>query len=344
MFQKIIISHSEDPDGIISHALLLRHFTSGKCNLLHAKDWQYFIDYNQQLLFMDQLAPTSNYKDIYYLDLSLNDNLIHQDKRFSIIHWLATYNYLTWIDHHDSTAKHQQLLRQLGAKVISGLEQQLCSSSLVQKEYLSQDDYARWLALIAQGHDFSTFPIPEAEKKLGIDLQKIISLYNLSSKCQSQLTFLTKILARDESWTKKGNFASPFAEDLQRYQAHEQQALSELEQSAKTVSIGKRKFLLAYSDPLLPPKDAPRYLRSKYEHQADGYLVVFGAPKNQAMFFHDLESDFDAAKFCAAQPGGGGREGDGGFRLNSEVNSLTFPQIKESLVQSLKLYLQNDKA
>ncbi|MFA6551268.1 MAG: hypothetical protein WCV41_01920, partial [Patescibacteria group bacterium] len=95
--KNIIVTHGEDPDGIISNALLgIR---------LRSNFKRYFVGYSQLVEFFQRLSQSEEEikdKNLYFADLNCNDDILPYLQKIARL-----AKSVIWLDHHENT--HQNL-------------------------------------------------------------------------------------------------------------------------------------------------------------------------------------------------------------------------------------------
>ena len=316
-----IITHGEDPDGIISAALLNRYLKNDK--------QYYFVSYARQTADFSEAILRINGGDTYLADLNMNPHLI-SDQGDLLKEMIKKSNFLVWIDHHEGTKKYSDYLHRLGARVIQG--EGVCSAKLVHQEFLVGDCLSSWLSSIAQAHDYG---VVSPELGLGEQLQKVISFYNHSLDYKG-LRGLVETLSRDGSWQQRGRLAPDLEKVIEKYCPLAENAVQSMKKREEFLDISGRRIMVTYADAIIYHKDTLRNLKKEYTGKADAYLVAFGEPAGNVLFFRDSSSDFSPIDFCVSM-GGGGREGDGGFSRSVDENN--FNAAKAEIMDRLQEYL-----
>src|SRR3989338_4336952 len=145
----LVIAHAEDPDGLISRALLQRAL------LIDDKDPQdhIFVRYDRLVeSFQEAVEKARTHEALYVTDLSVNDRLLQADGDSAILEQLAAGKTLHWFDHHDGTAAHHKELTERGITV--QYHKDKCASLLVAQYFCLGHPYEKMLARIAQSSDY----------------------------------------------------------------------------------------------------------------------------------------------------------------------------------------------
>ena len=135
-------------------------------------------------------------------------------------------------------------------------------------------------------------------------------------------------------WRADGSFGREMERVIEEYDMDKKEATDAMRKSKEIITIGKRKFLIAFGDGLIYQKETIRdWQNATDEAGVDGFLVIFNI--NTALFFRGRQSDFDAVPFCRYM-GGGGREGNGGFSVNRDVAATNFLEIKNEIIEKMR--------
>jgi hypothetical protein len=277
----MIITHAEDPDGIIAATLLHRRFGG---DILFAR-----YD-NLDKVFMD--AITRERDEVYVADINPNTQITRDN--LAIIQELKP---TMWFDHHTGTEKNKDKLTQIGAEVI--YDPNKCAAMLVARHY-GEDAYGMGLAKVAQLHDYQ-----QARAEGPADrLEKIICLANALHP--ELLPELVKELGDGSffdtsSWTQRAHEVDGLRE----------QAYENLELSVDLQERHGYKVLFANSSPLLSQKPAPRHLFQIYQNDVDLIVTFFEQPFTNHIVTA-TNNRIDVPALCASL-GGGGRGRQGGF-------------------------------
>lgn len=317
MTDNIIIAHSADPDGIISHSLFERAFNPG----VRA---HYYVDYPDFIKSLENVANKEKNAHITIADISFNDNFMDEE----LFRTLKEKNEsLTWIDHHDNTKKNRGFLERFCDGVIYSSNK--CSAELVLSRYNTMLDpsYDAMLANIAHAHDFDNKK--QVSWSVGNTLQQVISSgYDLD-------TLVGDLVTRD-AWEDEYMLNSNYQAVAKQFRIKKNKAFQSLKESVEHVSFGDKKAIFAYSDPMLYMKEAPEFLRENYSID---YVVVAFEGKANVMVFGKGKSGTSAVNFCTSM-GGGGRNHGGGFGLDHEVTKDTYQIDKEMIQGKLAEFLK----
>jgi oligoribonuclease NrnB/cAMP/cGMP phosphodiesterase (DHH superfamily) len=338
MTRPYIITHGEDPDGIIAHALLMRALELDSTD----PSSQFFARYDRLL------TPFSKVKrkliddpaEIYVADIAVSP-VLERSKWFDAM----SDSYITWFDHHTVTAKLQDDLIEKGVDVHYSASQ--CAAMLVHRAYLLGDENARGLAKIAQAHDFRSV----AENigsvfEMGDKLEDVICLANAKEN-NVDLFNLTCAIATD-SWREgETQLTKRLENQYDEAQTAKKQAFSKLQETVQVEEIEGYRFLFAYADPILSQKPAPRFLRDKYEKEADVFVSLFAPPCRNHILDARADVPFDVIDFVESTWGGGGRRTNtwqgAGFSLEYNITRDNFESTKKRFIEEAKNYISSHR-
>ncbi|HLC97244.1 MAG TPA: hypothetical protein VJC21_00465 [Candidatus Nanoarchaeia archaeon] len=327
----LVIAHAEDPDGLISRALLQRAL------LIDDKDPQdhIFVRYDRLVeSFQEAVEKARTHKAIYVADLSINDRLLQRDGDSALLEQLVSGKTLHWFDHHDSTAAHHQELIEQGITV--QYHKDKCASLLVAHYFCLGHPYEKMLGRVAQASDYPGSLHDPAAVRLGNGLERIIALANETMDYGCLLDLACDL--RDEKcFDRQMQLSSKWQEHLAAFIRRESQAYAELTESVQVISQDDRQIVFGYASPLLSPKPGPSYLREQYRDIAEIFICLFKPPVRNHLIFICEDSSFPVVPFVRSL-GGGGRENGGGFTLDYDVTPENYPQVKEMLLEKMEKY------
>lgn len=97
-------------------------------------------------------------------------------------------------------------------------------------------------------------------------------------------------------------------------------AKQKLLRNIKILTIGKRRFILSFTDAILCCSETLKKIckRDRRGDHVSGWIVFFDNPANKAIFFGNLAEKFNARRFCEFVGGKGfnGKKHDGYFLVN----------------------------
>lgn len=322
----LVLTHREDVDGILSAANLKRQ---------HGADTEVILvsHRNQDEIFAALPArEDAHLTNLIVTDLTLKTSLFVKDPHVSLIELIfQTFRSIIWIDHHTTNIKEAFI--NMGGLYLDGQPENNCSAMIVCNELLLDDNHADSLALIAQANDYPNEPTNESILKLGIALQRIITVLNYEDD-EAGLQSLLDIIAFDEIW---------FLE-IAKYYLHMKTvfvgAYASFYEQQGNFTIGDYKIRLAIASPILPQKEALRNMREQFGATTAACIGIFPAPVNNILMFKGTgESVFPVADLCKYM-GGGSRDGDGGFSLPNKIDHSSFESAAASMTGLLSEFLK----
>ncbi len=335
MADNLIVTHREDLDGIIVATL------ASQGVMQEGKTCEYiFVSYfRQKDIFWELSQSNLQNKIVYILDLSANDCLFEQPNSI-VENLINNAKEIIWVDHHNSSKLYAKKMREWGVKVFLPEQNELiCASMLFARNFLNDRDVTKLTKLIniAQAHDYDKTIDCVCLHKTAVELQKIISLYNYQGDETALKDLILSFINND--WGKNGELADFLQNNLTEYNALENEAIHDFNESLTTIEVGDQKFMIAYGHPILPLKNTARDFREKNAGKADGYIIIFGDPTNNALCLkEEKKSDFNALKFCEFM-GGGGRENSGGFSFAEKITLKNYPNAKNVIFEGLSKFL-----
>jgi hypothetical protein len=342
----LIIPHIEDPDGIISTALILRNLYGQ--GIEDEKIQILFTDYkNQKATFETAANQELQNLETYVADLAAKDFIVTKDEETGLSLAQKIKNQsgnFTWYDHHGDTKKNKPILEESNVQV--HYQDNTCTARIIfnQLEKTNPaDTYADLISKISQSHDYAGSIQDNSLTKLGIDLQGIITLLNFEQNEQHLLEITKRIAKGRDTWLS--NTSIDLVGDVldlsNEYKQQAKNAMREMEQSIEQITLQNGYTITtALASDILPPKDAPRHFRENFSDNGDGYLLFFSGKRQAAFFFKNYNSQFSPQEFCTLM-GGGGREGDGAFNLPFEINNQkNYKHAKNIIFGRLNKFLE----
>ncbi|CCI20946.1 hypothetical protein MICAH_10006 [Microcystis aeruginosa PCC 9809] len=311
-----IITHSKDPDGILSHVLIRMHLGRER-NFSYA-----FLDYPQLKDYFLQ-AELDSFSSIFLADLPLKERDISTPK----LELLSQKVQLHYFDHHVTSRERFHLLSQLCYRFY--WKKNICTSKIITEVLLPTDSYAKLLAEIAQAFDFE---VPNQYFSIGIQLNRIINA--LTSTELAQITDC--IIAQD--WLSNQELKPPYRELHEQLLAQEKQAYQIVESTKEVHTIIDRKVALAYAPKNLYMKPGIHYLK-KISPGCDGAILFFEQQANvvASSLDHKGETYIPILPFCLYQ-GGGGRNNAGGFILDEVITWENYAKHKQQVLASFRYF------
>jgi oligoribonuclease NrnB/cAMP/cGMP phosphodiesterase (DHH superfamily) len=296
------ISHSIDPDGLGSQAIIYRYFKE-----LNITPTGLLADYYN---FIDVLKEALSYEPnvLIISDIGINKRsfpevlaLLKQVKGKKI-----------WIDHHQVTEEQKRILEEILDEFIH--DTRVCAAELVHQRFMPNDEISKRIAEIGHNGDF------DIKDKISEMLYTLIDFYR----------YEPEKLVEIRGFLERGEFTSSAlrARYLEAYKKFEAEK-DRIKKTYKKRTIGGKTIAIAES-PILPRGKVTKFLHSISD--ADIILAV-DPTKNRI----GLRSDkYDVAK-VAAFFGGGGHKHRSGFNhkdVLTEDNELS-DKFKEKLEEIL---------
>ncbi|MBS3126919.1 hypothetical protein J4228_02010 [Candidatus Woesearchaeota archaeon] len=330
MAPPLIITHGEDPDGIIAHALLMRVFSvdDSRNNL--------FVRYDRIEDAFLRAVPTSNGTDrVYIADVDLNPCLRSAGgHEYALLEQLAGKADVTWFDHHEGTREHKDQLNKLGITVDH--DPNKCAALLIARYYELKDPYDVKLSKIAQAHDYKNDCKASKNGLLGDQLEKIIAVANASLDYET-LHELSGSLRDGTVFDRKYNLLPQWQERANEFDVRKEEAFAELQNSVEVVTLNNYRVLFGQSSSLLSQKPGPFYLRREFSNAADIFVCLFKPPvRNHLVLINDGIS-FPLIPFLQHM-GGGGRGSGGGFTLDYDITSKNYEEVKKMILSKMEHY------
>jgi len=295
-------------DGIISGALLTKYLRVSREERMRL----YFCAYPTQRRIFLRLAKLGAGRNVFISDIAAKDYLLSDQIRTALGEISHRAAEVFWYDHHADTEVYAALFQLRGHKVITNGKEQICAAELVRRDLLPDDEYAKFLARVAQVHDYPPISgeVDEASRA-GLKLQKVISLRNAQND-RAGLAKLVRLIARDDGWYDGGNFSAGLRRLIAEFDRSSEAARESAKNNRQVINVRGKVFAVTCASAIMPQKETVIALRDELSWKADGVAVYFLPPDGQLLFFRSIGSRFDAQKFCEFM-GGGGREGNGGF-------------------------------
>ena len=319
-----VIADRTDCDGIIAHALLKRGLGETK---------HFPADYPD---FHKKLEEVINEPRgiVIIADLDLNPTI----RRYTYLFERAKrkHEYLSWFDHHDgSMSQLNGFLSKYCAEIT--LSKDDCTSKLINEWHSRHDDdYAKWLAGIAQDYDY---------KNTGTDNYKLAEKIQEVIRSGFDVEKLFSMLAKDDSWQKNGELIDVLEAPRQDLIKRKKSAYKQLEDSLVYVATSPFRVMFGLSNMDLYRSDAPMYLREndrqreKSGDKIDLYVVFFENEEGSAMIYGNND-EVETVKICNSL-GGGGRGNNGGFTFGTKTTTSNYMERIKQVCHILEQYSQN---
>lgn len=321
----LLVAHAEDPDGIISRALLMRQFPSGKDNV--------FVRYDRIAeAFEEAVTKSSGCNSVYVADVNPNPRLVSSG--FALMEKLSYGREVYWFDHHDATLRNKDRMAKLGIKVHH--DEHHCAAMIIAQHYNLFDPYAKKIAKIAQAHDYKKQSKEARNTQIGNELEKVIAIANETLN-YGLLLQLSEDLAEEKCFNKIYNLRPEWQQHVDKFNRRELEAYKDLDDSVEISKIGPYRVLFGYSSPLLSQKPGPFHLRDKFERDSDIFVCLFKSPVRNHMVLTNNGVSFPVVPFVQSL-GGGGRDNGGGFTLDYDITSENYKPVKEMLLSQMDKY------
>jgi oligoribonuclease NrnB/cAMP/cGMP phosphodiesterase (DHH superfamily) len=299
----VSISHSIDPDGIGSQAILHRYFKE-----LNIKPISFLADYyNFEKIFQEALKL--NPSVLIISDIGLNRKVINE-----IIEPLRNLEARKiWIDHHKAPSDLKELIKEAVDEFIHDIS--ICAAELVQKRFLPNDEISKKIAEIAHNGDFD---VPD---RLADIYYTLIDYYRYS----------VEDLERIRDIFIEGKFEDPkiMEEYLGAYRVFEAER-DRIKNELEVITLGGKTISFAYSH-LIPRGKMTKYLAEISEEDIN--LAI-----DTTNFRIGLRSESIDVAAVAAKFGGGGHKHRSGFTFNNALNedNNLVPEFLDALEEAIK--------
>lgn len=304
----VSISHSIDPDGIGSQAILSRYFRE-----LNIEPISFLADYyNFVNVFQEALKHNPNV--LIITDIGLNREVIDE-----IIEPLRNLKARKiWIDHHKAPKDLKELLIEVLDEFIH--DTSICAAELVQKRFMPNDDISKKIAQIAHNSDFDI-----ADRLVDI-------YYTLIDYHRYSLKDLEKI----RGIFIEGNLEDPkiMEEYLDAYRVFEAER-DRIKRELVVITIAGKTISVAYSN-LIPRGKMTKYLAEISNEDIN--LAI-----DTTNFRIGLRSDTTDVAAIATKFGGGGHKNRSGFTFKNALNedNNLIPEFLDALEEAINSILEN---
>ncbi len=323
----LLVTHAEDPDGIIARALLMRQFPAGQKHV--------FVRYDRLVEAFEEAAlKARECSSVYVADVNPNPRLISADgSGFTLLEKIAKDREMYWFDHHDATLKHKDKMESLGIKVHHHEKQ--CAALILAQHYCRSDPYEKRLAKIAQAHDHKNDSVDHPNIRIGDELEKVIAVANekLNYGLLSELCF---DLSKEKCFDAKFQLTQRWQRYASDFDIRAPLAYRDLNKNIEIFTLGSYRILVGYCPALLSKKGLSHLLKN-YGHQADVFISLFSPPARNHLLVTHEKSSFQAVSFVQSL-GGGGRGAGGGFTLDYDISPQNYQQVKEMLLAQIEKY------
>jgi len=300
----VSISHSIDPDGIGSQAIIFRYFRELKIEPIG-----FLADYyNIVEVFNQALEEEPNV--LIISDIGVNESYL-----YDIIEPLKKLNARKiWIDHHKIADEHKELLMDALDEFIHDTRN--CAAELVQQRFMPNDEISKKIAKIAHNGDFD---IPDRLANI---------FYTLIDYHRYSMDDLIKV----REMFAKGDFEDERLTNsyLEAYKVFEAER-DRIKDTRKIITIAEKTIAIADSA-LLPRGKVTKFL-SEIGAQ-DIYLAI-----DTTNFRIGLRSDNCDVAAIAREFGGGGHKHRSGFTYKDAIDEEN--QLDEEFLRKIEEALNN---
>ncbi len=278
-------------------------------------------------------VPGSN---VYIADIGLNGQLTNAGgSPYALLDRIASRaGIVHWIDHHETTLGHRELLRLMNAQLYYNSER--CAALLIYDMFDLPGRYEHELAHIAQAHDHKKPGSTAGRVKVGNELEKIIALANLKLDYEMMMK-LTVSLAQDTCFDSHFMLQGEWGKYSVEFDTCSVSAYRELESSIVVEEVAGLRVLFAYSPAILSMKPALEYMQVNYTENVDLYFCVFRSPARNHLILKRPNLDFPVIQ-VASDFGGGGRGNGGGFSTVYDVTPVEYTNLKTKIVEKIVQY------
>ncbi len=335
------ITHRDDPDGLISMALLARASDS----VINPSDHCLISYDSDESALRKALADIESNGVICVADINFSQRLRQAGgSDWALLRELRQKATVKWFDHHDGTKQQQPGLERLGVEVYHPGDKKICAAVLVARAMNCHGDYNHTLAGIAQAHDYQTDLLNRAESKnlrLGHKLQKIISLAN----SRSDLSMLLELVSglKSETVLSSSSLARRWEQVVAESEKEAASAYQKLETSVERREIAGYQVAFGYCPAILSQKPGWKHLQSTVGDIADIYVCLFAPPVRNHIIIQREGSVFPLEKLLTYL-GGGGRNGGGGYSVNYDLSAESLSLEKDRLANLIETISPTEKS
>jgi len=280
----VSISHSIDPDGIGSQAIIFRYFRE-----LGIEPLGFLADYNNFAEVLDE-ALKEKPKVLIISDIGLNSKVIH-----AVIEPLKNSNARKiWIDHHKAPDELKNLVIDVTDEFVH--DTKICAAELTQKRFMPNDEISKKIAIIGHNGDF------DVHDRLTNIFYTLIDYYRFSMK---DLERIREIMI-------EGDFESEelVEEYLGAYKVFEAER-DRIRNDLKVITVEQKTLAIA-SSRLLPRGKVTKFLSEICKED-----ILLAIDTNN--FRIGLRSDKYDVAAIAARFGGGGHKHRSGFTFKDAL-------------------------
>ncbi|MUG45290.1 hypothetical protein [Paenibacillus woosongensis] len=319
----LLISHSKDPDGIISQALIIKHLRLTSPS--EAMDLECrLLDYSQLAVFFNN-SIFDGFEKIFISDLPLVEQALSDEQLISLSEKARLY----YFDHHYLSTDREKLLNRLCFQFVR--QGGVSASELIFRAFSFSDDESLALSKIAHSFDFN---IRNEYFAIGERIMKLINGMQDSDK----LLFVQDIA--QGIWMSNGQLSEKYQRREQEIQLCIEQAYHVVEKTRKEVEICGHLIAIAYSPQILYMKLGMRYLESISPNCSAILLLTEGESNLLFSSLQNLpENVIPVLPFCIYKKGGG-RDNAGGFSVGITINKRNYHYVSKKLLSEISEFFQ----
>jgi|GEM_PF-6983473 oligoribonuclease NrnB/cAMP/cGMP phosphodiesterase (DHH superfamily) len=326
MTKHCVISHSQDPDGIIAQALILMYIKRTYDGIQSIDN--FLLDYPELPEFFSNKS-FEKYNYIYILDLPLSEKAISDER----LEQISKSSSLMCYDHHIISDNRKVLLNRICMKF--AITEDKCTSRIITELLQLNSEYALFLSDIAQSYDFNIsgagFTIAEKLRRIiscssKEDLGELIDDITNNNWLDNNMNLRFKYKVKEESVLK---------EEIKAYKI--------IDETAETFILGSKKIVIAFSPKILYMKPGMRYLETRY-NDLDGVILLCEGKSNVLLggINNVSEKIVPMLPYCIYK-GGGGRNNAGGFTIEEIISQNNYKDLKEEIITDFRLFFDKIK-
>lgn len=327
----IIITHSADPDGIISAVFIAA--------MLESIDVTYefqFVDYPNITEVIGKTAMETD-RSIYILDLGL----LKADIPDKVIQLMLENNAVHYFDHHEIDVERRELLKQ-GLTTYVSVSKNICTARLIAEHYKFKGNEYKILADCAQATDYDGTVGLELTM-LGTELAQAISP-DSGLALEKIVHTIKEGLHNHRVWRNGYKLTGYLAEGAAKTRQAMEVATIQLNESASChelfkVSDSPVLVAIALSGDSLYMKPGYQVLKQKFP-QAHVCFVLY---ESGSVFAGPGQSGEQAIVPLLAflkEQGGGGRNSMGGFNDKIPTDIRNYKKKRDALLQKYENFLK----
>ncbi|PKM93603.1 MAG: hypothetical protein CVU84_14635 [Firmicutes bacterium HGW-Firmicutes-1] len=321
MREVCIISHSGDPDGIFSQALLLKH-TRNAVSRIHS-----FMIENDEIIQLLKRDEIRNCSELYIADLPLNEAAITDSELLELLSDKDLYYY----DHHYLSNSRDNLLKNICKVYLR--EEAVCAAKIISRVLFPLEPYPEFVSEIAQACDFN---IINDRFWVGQKLRRIISVISIDERDE-----LVDDIIRG-TWFDGMNLHEKYVAKESEANKLEKAAIMFMNEMTELFEIKDYKFAISYASQILYMKPGLSNL-AVCNPQCDAVIVLYEG-KSDVLLTAALGINANAIpilEYCVYK-GGGGRNNAGGYKLEKEkiISRENYLEIKNHIIKDFTEYLK----